>query len=189
MNRPLMILLLAATLGTTWGTALARYIQPDPVGIVTVRTTPRPIMAHEVLRLNHPYLYVRANPLRFIDPLGLTEQDISNMVDLVNVTQGDLNVPKVVYPMDLGQDIYGNPIGGITNPFTLQISINDRYLQKLSCKELEGLFETITHESIHRTRPRSDMFARPSKHQDIYDDAARRTREARDLIRNYCPCP
>jgi hypothetical protein len=181
--------ILALGLAAYCALASARFIQPDPVGIVPTQTTPRALTASDVLRLNQPYLYVRGNPLRFIDPAGLTVQDIQNMLELVHVTQPDLNVPPSITPRSLGNDVYGQPIGGFTNPLSLDISISDRYLQKLNCKEIGELFETITHESIHRSRPRWDMISRPVTHPDIYADAARRAREAQELIKNYCPCP
>ena len=136
------------------------------------------------------YIYVRNNPLRWIDPLGLTEQDIQNMLDLAAMTQPDLDVPSTVSARDLGSDIYGSPTAGFTNPITKNISISDSYLKTLDCNQLKRLFEILVHESIHRTRPRWDMISRPVKHPDIYKDAARRTKEAREYIENYCKkCP
>jgi hypothetical protein len=111
------------------------------------------------------------------------------MLELVYLTQLDLNVPTSVDVRDLGLDVYGNPISGLTDLFTKDISISDRFLKQLDCKQLQGLFDLLTHESIHRTRPRMDMILRPINHPDIVKDAARRTREARRFIENYCRCP
>jgi RHS repeat-associated protein len=150
--------------------AIGRYIQSDPIGLEGGINT---------------YLYVRGNPLRYTDPRGLTQQDIDNMLQLVDVTQSDLNVPSSVSTYEGG--VSG---GGVTWPVPGRpISISDSYLKQLNCDQLQQLFNVLTHESTHRTRPFSDMIRRPINHPDIYEDAARRTREARDLIRNYCKCP
>src|SRR5581483_11682061 len=173
----------------TWvcysGLAFARFIQADPVGIVPEPTVPLPSTPSPVQKLNHLYVYVSNNPLRYTDPFGLTQQDIDNMLELVNVTQPDLNVPSSVSTYEGG--VSG---GGITWPFPGRpVSISDIYLKQLSCDQLNQLFNVLTHESIHRTRPFSDMLRRPINHPDIYEDAGRRTREVSNFIRNYCKCP
>jgi uncharacterized protein RhaS with RHS repeats len=132
------------------------------------------------------YAYVGGNPLRFVDPLGLTEQDITLMRQLADVTQLDLNVGDKIFTKDLGHDIYGGEVLGYTDPLSKNIWVDDKYLGCLTCQELEELYETITHEAIHRTGPRWDMLRRPSRHQDIYDEARRRTDPHRDLIRSFC---
>lgn len=106
------------------------------------------------------------------------------MIELVNVTQPDLNVPSGVNTYEGGAQG-----GGVTLPLPgLPVSISDIYLKQLNCDQLRQLYETLVHESIHRTRPVMDMIRRPVTHPDIYEEAARRTREVSDLIRNYCKC-
>jgi RHS repeat-associated protein len=150
--------------------SIGSYRQSDPMGLKAGHNT---------------YAYVGGNPLRYADPLGLTQQDINNMLDLANVTQPDLNVPSSVgtYPG-------GAPWGGITLPLPgLPVLISDLYLKELNCDQLQQLYEVLVHESIHRTRSVLDMITRPFDHPDIYQEAARRTREVIELIRNYCKCP
>ncbi|MCU9951622.1 RHS repeat-associated core domain-containing protein, partial [Pseudomonas sp. PDM13] len=150
-----------------------RYVESDPIGLRG--------------GLNS-YSYVSGNPLTRLDIFGLTQEDIDDMLELASTMEPDLKIPDEVTVKDLGTDIYGGSIVGFTNPLTKNISLDDRYLKTLTCPQYLDLYEQITHESIHATRPRHDMILRPSTHQDIYDDAARRTAAASRVIRMYCPC-
>lgn len=127
------------------------------------------------------YAYVKGTPLRYADAFGLTQQDIDHMLELVYVTQDDLNVPDNVTSYEGGA-----PGGGITWPIPGRpVSISDIYLGPLTNDQLINLFEVLTHESIHRTRPFMDLIRRPIKHPDIYDEARKRTHEAMPFIENY----
>ena len=66
---------------------------------------------------------------------------------------------------------------GITDPITEAVAVNNKFLLPLDDSGRHELLDTIIHESIHRTRSRWDMIWRPFDHQDIYDDADRRTNE------------
>jgi hypothetical protein len=108
------------------------------------------------------------------------------MLDLANRTQLDLDVPN-----SINAAYWFNCIGcGITNPLTKNITISGYYLGELNCDDLEGLLELIIHESIHRTRPRTDMLLRPFTHLDIVEEASKRVNEKkmRDLLNERCEC-
>ena len=130
------------------------------------------------------YAYANNNPLRFIDPLGLTEQDVKNMTGLARKTERDLPVPSKVKIKDLS----GIGAIGFFNPFTGSVSVDDFFLKEMTCPELMFLYEQIVHESIHKSRP-FDAIKRPRIHPDIYEEAGRRAEGARSEVEKFCKQP
>jgi RHS repeat-associated protein len=122
------------------------------------------------------YAYVGSDPVNFTDISGMTQEDIVRLTNLARQTQPDLNVPSRVHT--------GSMIGDgvrFTNPLTLRVTVHEKFLQELNDTDRQGLLQTIIHESIHRTRPRSDMIKRPFDHPDIYDEA----QERREKVDEY----
>ncbi|WP_037340687.1 hypothetical protein [Saccharospirillum impatiens] len=131
--------------------------------------------------LNH-YAYVANDPVNWIDIDGLSREDIDRVAAYVALNNPDLNVDLNVGTMPMSGDGYR----AITNPVTKQITIDSYYLKEdLSYEDLLKLEELITHESIHRTRPRWDMISRPFEHQDIYDEARDRSAIGDDFCPSY----
>ena len=125
--------------------------------------------------------------LWFVDPLGVTRQDIDTMTDLARINNPDLKVPDTVDTMGMAEGGLG-----LTNPFSLGrgVYVNKRFLQVLDCLQILDLYEIIIHESIHRTRSRWDSIWRPLNHPDIYDEASRRAVLQMSDVLEYCQeCP
>jgi len=121
------------------------------------------------------YGYVVGDPVDLADATGLTQQDIEVLLELARERNPDLRVPETVKVADF---LDPNSLG-FTNPFTpsRSITIDARFLQPLTNDERRLLYETLIHESIHRTRPRLDSILRPIHHADIYAEAHRRALE------------
>lgn len=125
------------------------------------------------------YGYVLNDPVNFVDVNGLTREDIDRLTELARQTQPDVNVPP---PGSIGTAPFPGDGSAITNPLTLGVTVDNFYLRELNQEQRRLLLETIIHESIHRTRPRSDMLRRPFRHPDIYEEAERRRREVDEFL-------
>jgi len=100
----------------------------------------------------NPYAYVGGNPVSFVDPFGLTQQDIDNMVNFARQTQPDLIIPTPSVddlPSPPGYSVKGQtdrwPWSGVV--------IDSQYLQKLTPEQVFDLYDTIVHESLHYNDP------------------------------------
>ena len=171
--------------------ALGRYVQSDPIGLGGGINT---------------YAYVDADPLSYLDPLGLTQQDINVAVSVTKSHYPDLNMgtgpPIPDLPANGGEAAHSNLInqGNQTNipGRDGRIHLNENYLKCLSDADALDLLDTIIHESEHFTRPASRQVPPDYDHTFIVPDTARRVQKIKsDYMKalakarkgSKCDCP
>jgi RHS repeat-associated protein len=99
------------------------------------------------------YLYVHGDPLNFIDPSGLTEQDVNRAIELIvdripGLTSGPVGVRDLVpYARLLG--IPFDDLKGLT--IATNVLIDHRYYDSLTDEDALDLVETLIHEFTHLT--------------------------------------
>lgn len=135
----------------------------------------------------HDRIVVANNPINFIDPFGLTQQDIDVAVRIIKETQTDLRFPKNVDP-SMKSDKYAGEYQMLTDT----IKLNQNYLKELTDRQAADLLDTLLHETLHANdsawKQLLDSFR---DHPDIYNEADRRTKELLDRYlkeRKEDPC-
>lgn len=125
------------------------------------------------------YTYVGNNPLRFVDPFGLTQNDIDVARAIAKETQPDLRFPDNYATENLGE------IAAKTLP-QVETVLNSKYLLPLSNKEAADLLDTIIHEAVHYSYPLNDSRQIENDRTRTgyaYDQAKQRT--TKDLVKLF----
>jgi uncharacterized protein RhaS with RHS repeats len=94
------------------------------------------------------YAYVGGNPLSYIDPMGLTREQVDAMLEKVRCNSPDLNVPDHV---DI-PSTFGCEDTAVTNPMTLNVTLSSYYNGDL---DADGLNRSV----LRRHRPQSRVRA------------------------------
>lgn len=106
----------------------ARYVQPDPIGLQG--------------GLN-PVVYVSSDPLRLIDPHGLTQTDIDNALAMTRAMLPNVKYPSVVRT-------WSQPgKAGSSSLLGHDIFVDSKYLECLNDGEASALLMTVLHEVQH----------------------------------------
>jgi uncharacterized protein RhaS with RHS repeats len=132
-----------------------RYLESDPIGLVGGINT---------------YGYVGGNPVSFVDPYGLTQEDVDCLFSLAKEREKDLEFPENLKVKDFSGDTAGR-----TNYLTGSITIDSRYLEVLTPAQRVDLYDTIAHEGLHVT---NGALYSLGHHPEIYEEATKRAGEA-----------
>lgn len=89
------------------------------------------------------YTYVSGDPINFIDPTGLTQQDVNNALEYVSRFIPELK------NIQIGKLGVGDTASGRTNLFSSTIDLDQKYWGNLDEAGLTDLLDTIYHEGLH----------------------------------------
>jgi len=157
---------------------VGRYVQSGPIGLQAGINT---------------YAYVSGNPVSLIDPTGLAQCDVDDMVAVARATNPDMDIPAP--SMEVIRDGLGqtDTIAGYVNawPWSAPV-INSRiYGGTLSAAQRVDLYDTIVHESWHYDK--QSFYNRDSVKSEREAKAQANTRTAKnrskiDGAKNSCGC-
>jgi hypothetical protein len=127
--------------------------------------------------------YVHNDPVNFVDPFGLTEEDVRQLIGIVAQTYPVIGNTAVGYA-DMGDTVGRSQLNPILPNKLLLASSN---LGPLSSSQKERLLDTLFHEAQHLTNgfyreAYDDLFGAKSMipeltqmHYDIYINAGKLT--------------
>lgn len=151
-----------------------RFISMDPIGLKGGDT--------------NYYRYVGNNPINFVDPFGLTQEDIDLAFKFVRQTYP--NAKDVSYRVATEAELGKGNVGKY-DPLNNEVLLHQDYLKPLSSRQAADLLDTAYHEVGHsqnllkafgdaltpNIEGRDDYF-----HRQIYDQA---TIDTANSIKGY----
>jgi uncharacterized protein RhaS with RHS repeats len=141
------------------------------------------------------YAYVRNNPVNWVDPFGLTQEDVNWGQEVLRSLHPEYFDPNA--NVNFG-DVDPGESGG-TSFFGKEITLSKEYSGPLDEDQQIQLLETLAHEYQHsndslETRLRTnieDLLGVKGRHYEIYKNALNLSREAyrRMVDREIGTCP
>jgi RHS repeat-associated protein len=124
-------------------TGLVRFGKRD-YDSITGRWTTRDPVKFSSGQLNL-YVYVRNNPIQYVDPLGLSRYDVQAATEIIRENHLDLDVP-----VDVSFDNIDSP--GETTIIDGDIILNNSHLDPLTDTQAGLMMETLMHEILHHNQ-------------------------------------
>jgi hypothetical protein len=150
---------------------LGRFISEDPIGLSGGLNV---------------YAYVGGDPVSFVDPTGLTQQDIDELTCFARVNNPDLEIPTPkVTKIRRERWMPDHWItAGQVGPWpwsTIELN-SELYLPVLDLRGRVRLYNTIVHEAWHYNQPWYKRSWGPNAEKDAAREGDERTEKVRDRI-------
>ncbi len=147
-----------------------RFITVDPIGFIG--------------GLNL-YAYVGNNPMNWIDPFGLTQEDVDRAKEVLKEFYPEYYNEEAEVSFDDFNELPPGDSAG-TDIWTGDIELKNEYKEELSGPEKEALLTSLAHEYQHSNdsilqRILDDWFD-TDNHDDIFDNAEHLSEEANEAM-------